>query len=114
MLHVSLFGPTGSSFLRAARAADRAVFAWTVNDEKRMQWGISKELDGIVTDDPKKFLDLCKDWRSSQKPPKFGVGEMLKVFQMQVMIIVFGFYLRWKFGAQWGASVKKEFRVKLA
>jgi len=114
MLHIALMGPTGSSFLKAAKEKERAVFAWTVNDEKRMRWGISKALDGVVTDNPKMFLEVCEEWKKKPQAPKFTIKESLQVFQFQLLILVLGFFFfRWKFGPQWGTSVAKEFRRKI-
>jgi len=70
----ALVGYPGSRFLRQARKYDRPVYAWTVNDERWMEWCIRKNMasggvdgstladkliDGVITDDPKKFLDVC-------------------------------------------------------
>lgn len=55
-----LVGPWGARFLRRARELGRAVFVWTVNDEEWMEWSVRKEVDGVITDDPKLFLDVCR------------------------------------------------------
>ncbi|KAF2102675.1 tubulin-domain-containing protein [Rhizodiscina lignyota] len=49
MLQVILMGPFGGSFIRKAKTLNREIFAWTVNDEKKMRWCIRKELDEIIT-----------------------------------------------------------------
>jgi glycerophosphoryl diester phosphodiesterase len=111
ILHMALLGPLGSSFITSAQESDRPVYAWTVNDEKKMQWGISKGLDGIVTDDPKKFLEVRKRWEvDGPKEVRFTLGEWIKILQMQMLIFVFGFYVRWKLGMN--APIAKEFVVK--
>ncbi|KAF2087252.1 PLC-like phosphodiesterase, partial [Saccharata proteae CBS 121410] len=53
-----LVGPLGASFLRKARKHHRPVFDWTVNKENAMRWSVEKGLDGVVTDDPKRFLEV--------------------------------------------------------
>jgi glycerophosphoryl diester phosphodiesterase len=99
MLQFSLLGPLGSSFIKSAQKKDRPVYAWTVNDEKKMQWGIAKGLDGIVTDDPKKFLEVRKKWEmEGTRKVGFTLREWVKILQMQVLIFVFGTYMRWKMG----------------
>ncbi|ORY63029.1 PLC-like phosphodiesterase [Pseudomassariella vexata] len=60
MLQYSLVGPCGTRFLKDVRKAGRLVFVWTVNDEAWMEWSIRKGLDGVITDDPKLFLEVCK------------------------------------------------------
>ncbi|KAF9637815.1 Glycerophosphoryl diester phosphodiesterase [Lasiodiplodia theobromae] len=57
-----LAGPLGAAFRRKAQGDSRPVFAWTVNKERMMRWSIEKALDGVVTDDPKKFLEECERW----------------------------------------------------
>jgi glycerophosphoryl diester phosphodiesterase len=59
--------PFGRRFIREVQAARRPIFAWTVNEENVMKWCIQRGLDGVITDDPKKFNEICKEWR--------GVGE---------------------------------------
>ncbi|KAL6866126.1 hypothetical protein ACO1O0_002228 [Amphichorda felina] len=85
ILRESLVGPCGSRFLRRARDADRPVMAWTVNDERWMEWCIRKNaaakrgpeatttiatttklIDGVITDDPRLFLEVCKRWEDEQ------------------------------------------------
>jgi phosphatidylglycerol phospholipase C len=58
MHHKIIAGPGGSGFLRDVRAANRSIFLWTVNDIVWMKWSIGKEVDGVITDDPKKYLEV--------------------------------------------------------
>ena len=55
----ALVGPIGSRFIKATREAGRDLFVWTVNDEQWMEWSIRKQVDGVITDDPKRFLEVC-------------------------------------------------------
>jgi len=54
MLQQIMVGPCGSKLLKDIRKARRSIFLWTVNEEKTMKWCISKGVDGVITDDPKK------------------------------------------------------------
>ncbi|KAK4546779.1 hypothetical protein LTR36_001511 [Oleoguttula mirabilis] len=60
MLFPTLVAPGGKRFMREAREHGRQVLAWTVNKEDRMEWCIRRELDGVLTDDPKHFLEVCE------------------------------------------------------
>lgn len=61
MLFPALAGPGGRRFLRDATTKHhRQVMAWTVNTEDKMEWCIRRGLDGVMTDDPVKFLEVCK------------------------------------------------------
>lgn len=57
-----LAGPVGAAFRRKARRLRRPVFAWTVNKERAMRWCVEKGVDGCVTDDPVRFLEVCRRW----------------------------------------------------
>ncbi|KAH8671117.1 PLC-like phosphodiesterase [Xylariales sp. PMI_506] len=70
LLQYSLAGRCGNSFLRTAREMGRVVFAWTVNEKDWMEWCIEKELDGVITDDPKLFLEICDRWREAPSSSK--------------------------------------------
>ena len=60
MFQKTLVGPIGSRFIKSVRKSGRSLFLWTVNDEEWMEWSIRKESDGVITDDPKLFLEVCK------------------------------------------------------
>ncbi|KAK7989356.1 hemoglobin [Apiospora arundinis] len=62
MFVYSMVGRRGTRFLRAARDAGRSVFVWTVNDDDWMRWSIRKGVDGVITDNPERFLQICRDW----------------------------------------------------
>jgi hypothetical protein len=90
------------------------VYAWTVNEEKRMLWAIDRQLDGICTDDPKRFLELCEQWKKDTRKNqgvRFTVKEWFDIWKMQLMVLVFGTYIRWKMGIKW-VPVGKEFIVR--
>lgn len=63
----ALLNPYGAKFLRDVRKAERSIFLWTVNDEHWMMWSIKKGVDGVVTDDPKRFLEVCRKFERGEK-----------------------------------------------
>jgi phosphatidylglycerol phospholipase C len=90
MLQYSVAGPCGKRFMKDARKKGRAVFVWTVNDEEWMEWSIRKELDGVITDDPKLFLEVCDRWgRESveSKLPESGRPRSRRVKHMAIMLL---------------------------
>ncbi|OJD34307.1 glycerophosphoryl diester phosphodiesterase [Diplodia corticola] len=133
-----LAGPLGAAFRRRAQGRrgkggdgsddPRPVFAWTVNKERMMRWSIQKGLDGVVTDDPKRFLDECERWKGKKDgdgngsavtaaPPRgrkrldevegwvwrgWGVGEVLDLLRVQLFILVLTPILLWWL-RPWGA-----------
>ena len=62
LLQQTLTGFTGKRFLHKAKEARRNVFVWTVNKEKAMEWSIRHSVDGVITDDPKLFREVCDRW----------------------------------------------------
>ncbi|KAK0728420.1 PLC-like phosphodiesterase [Lasiosphaeria miniovina] len=92
----SLVGPAGRYFVKAIREARRALFVWTVNDEEWMEWSIRKKVDGVITDNPRLFLDVCSRWeaegRGSRRwrvPSARGVRLYLTAFCIQALQLVF-------------------------
>lgn len=51
--------------MHRARKLKRKIYVWTVNEEQWMEWSIRKGVDGVITDDPKLFLEVCG---------RYGVG----------------------------------------
>ncbi|KAF4911370.1 Phosphatidylglycerol phospholipase C [Colletotrichum viniferum] len=62
MFQKSLVGPMGKAFMRVLKAHDRRLFVWTVNEEEWMEWSIAKGVDGVITDEPEAFLEVCRRW----------------------------------------------------
>lgn len=61
-----LYGLGGRCFVRECQARRRPLYAWTVNEPSWMRWAIDGGLDGVITDDPKKYLDVCKRHRGGK------------------------------------------------
>ena len=89
--------PWGRAFTRKAQCDNRPVFAWTVNEERRMRWGIRHGLDGVITDDPKLFLDVRKGWHES-KSDGIGLIMWLDVLRVNLFALIFGVLFQMKFG----------------
>jgi phosphatidylglycerol phospholipase C len=54
----------GSLFSSQARNNGRLIFSWPDNHEDWMALSLRNEVDGVITDDPKLFLEMCERWRS--------------------------------------------------
>ncbi|KAF2994114.1 hypothetical protein E8E14_000665 [Neopestalotiopsis sp. 37M] len=66
MFNYSFATARGSRLRREARKRGQLVFSWTDNADEWMALSIRNEVDGVVTDDPKRFLELC-DQKARQK-----------------------------------------------
>ncbi|TQN70397.1 Phosphatidylglycerol phospholipase C [Colletotrichum shisoi] len=74
MFQKSLVGPAGKLFIRDVRKAGRRLFVWTVNDEEWMEWSIRAGADGVITDDPELFLEVCRRWEGKDTAAGAAAG----------------------------------------
>ena len=99
ILQKSLLAPAvGRRFLRDAKKKGRPVYDWTVNDDSMMKWSIEQGIDGVITDDPKRFLEVCEEWEQGKRDIKITFKEWLMVAWINLMVIVFGCIFWWKYG----------------
>ena len=64
-----------------------------------MRWGISKELDGVITDDPKRFLEVCDEWEHGTRGIKISWGQWMMIAWINLMVLVFGTIFWWKYSS---------------
>jgi hypothetical protein len=101
MLQRVLLGWSGRRFMADVRAAKRPLFVWTVNDDNLMRWCIHKEVDGVITDNPKRFNEICRDWEKEgvmekEKKTSQTLRQWWTTLYFWFMIFVFGFGFRRK------------------
>ena len=108
MLEKVLVGPIGTRFIRDVRRARRPLFVWTVNENNMMKWSIQKEVDGVITDDPKKFHDLCDQWTADEPLAKVTWAKWLYTFWLYVIFAGYYFLFKHKFPEMVGQYVKRE------
>ncbi|OAL48962.1 tubulin nucleotide-binding domain-like protein [Pyrenochaeta sp. DS3sAY3a] len=114
-----LMTPWGKLFIRKAQCDGRPVFAWTVNEESRMRWDIRHGLDGVITDDPKMFLEVRRNWHEGTKD-SISIKTWLDVLRMNFFALIFTVLFGLKFGeiitlqaGQCGNSVGQQFWQQL-
>ncbi|KAK3403026.1 PLC-like phosphodiesterase [Sordaria brevicollis] len=94
-----LVGPIGARFISKIRKAQRKLYIWTVNEERWMEWGIRKGVDGVITDNPKLFLEVCERYSRKDKE-QVGSGAKrggqaknirmhVNAFLLQILAVVF-------------------------
>ncbi|KAF2452125.1 tubulin-domain-containing protein [Karstenula rhodostoma CBS 690.94] len=98
MYQAALMLPWGRAFVRKAQRDRRPVYAWTVNEERRMRWDIRHGIDGVVTDDPKLFLEVRRGWHEGMKE-NFGLLMWLDVLRANLFVMIFAGFLRMKHGS---------------
>jgi glycerophosphoryl diester phosphodiesterase len=97
MLQKVLLGPIGTRFIRDVKEAKRHLFVWTVNEKNLMKWSIQKEVDGVITDDIKKFREICDDWSDDDEPVQVNFAQWLYTFWLYFVVLVFGLLFRYRF-----------------
>ncbi len=100
MFQKIMVGPRGRSFLKDVKRSGRSIFVWTVNDENWMKWSIQKRVDGVITDDPRKYLKLCEKYEDGDKQVHISMfdGGMLILFN--ILAIFFGWLMRYRFSSK--------------
>jgi phosphatidylglycerol phospholipase C len=88
-----MVGPFGKSMLKDVRKAKREIFLWTVNDVKAMKWCILKEVDGVITDDPKTYLEVCETYGG--EPIHFSMFTLLRIVILNVLSRIAMVMLYW-------------------
>jgi glycerophosphoryl diester phosphodiesterase len=97
MLQKVLFGPIGANFIKDVKDAGRQIFIWTVNSDNMMRWGIQKEVDGVITDDPKRFKEICDNWTDNEPIVRPSVAQWLYTFWLYMLIGAFFPGFKWQF-----------------
>ncbi|MCJ1390577.1 hypothetical protein MMC18_003437 [Xylographa bjoerkii] len=98
LLQKTLFLSTG--FIGEARRLDRPLVVWTVNDDEMMRWSISKGVDGVITDDPKRFREVSDAWMGGRRKVVIRWKTWVELVWIQLMVIVFGGIFHWKMRAK--------------
>lgn len=44
-----------------------------------MKWCIARGLDGVITDDPKRFLEVCDEWEQGRREIRMSVGQWMMI-----------------------------------
>ncbi|KAK9469540.1 PLC-like phosphodiesterase [Lipomyces arxii] len=58
---VSIYSNEGYKFIQEVRAAQKAVFVWTVNTDEAMRLCIALQIDAVLTDNPVRFTEVRQD-----------------------------------------------------
>jgi hypothetical protein len=101
-----LMGPLGRGFLEEARAARRRVYVWTVNAPNLMRWCIRHKIDGVISDEPARFRQICDEWEKehsdglSLRDPKLdriSFKQRLQIYVVALYVVVFAWFIKRKY-----------------
>ena len=100
MLQKALMLPYfGARFIRDVKAKGRPLYVWTVNEPEMMRWCIKRELDGVITDDPKRFLEVCDEWERGKRDVDTSWGQWMMIAWTNFMVLIFGTIFWWKYSS---------------
>ena len=88
----------GARFIRDAKRKGRPLYVWTVNEEDIMKWSIKQGFDGVITDDPGRFLEVCDEWEQGKRDIEISWGQWMGIAWINFMVIIFGTIFWWKYG----------------
>jgi glycerophosphoryl diester phosphodiesterase len=104
-----LFGYAGKRFMRDVKKAKRPLFVWTVNEDNLMRWCVHKEVDGVITDNPKRFNEIVDNWEEEkQKPVAQTWRQWFQTVWFWIMILIFSVPFRRK----WPETVEGVLKLK--
>lgn len=92
-----LLGPAGASFIHDVKAAGREMFVWTVNDEKTMKWSVQQGMDGVITDNPELFRQVCDEWRDDEAEIVPSLFQWLYACWLYLVVWVISFVFKYRF-----------------
>ena len=74
-----------------------------------MRWSIDRGVDGVITDDPKRFLEIGEEWeRGSREMGRMTWHQWALMVWVNFLVLVFGIVFRWKYpGRKPGEQVRR-------
>lgn len=97
MLQKILLGPIGASFIRDVKEAGRHLLVWTVNETNLMKWSVQKEVDGVITDDVKRFREVCDNWIDDEETIQVNLAQWLYAFWLYLVVLFYTLGFRRRF-----------------
>ncbi|KAL4883582.1 PLC-like phosphodiesterase [Aspergillus karnatakaensis] len=96
-VHLSLFNHgfatnRGSRIRQSAKGNSRMIFSWSDNEDIWMARSIQNDIDGVITDDPNRFMELCGRWGEEgvrDKASKRTMGQKVQWVLLNVLILVY-------------------------
>lgn len=58
-----------------------------------MRWSIKNGLDGVVTDDPKRYLEICDEWAAGKRDVGLNWKDLGGSFCISLFALIFGNFL---------------------
>lgn len=88
-----VFPGGGRLLTQIQKKHNKPVYAWVVNEEHTMKWCIRRGVDGVLCDDPRKFLDICRDFDLDTREP--WISFSLRTYWEAVVAVAAMAYKAW-------------------
>ena len=76
-----------------------------MNDEKNMDWCIRRGLDGVITDNIPKLVEMCKTFEEKKKY-RWPMKLLFRFIYFNIWIYLFGVIVSGRFGKRIDRHVK--------
>ncbi|KAI9835077.1 MAG: hypothetical protein M1819_002629 [Sarea resinae] len=100
ILQHALMTPSGRKFTRKVQAMQRPILSWTVNSDYAMKWCIRQKLDGVITDNPKRFLEICDHYDESSDKQRLTLKGLIGILRIMIFATLFSIVFEWRHGKQ--------------
>lgn len=106
----ALYGPIGERFINDVQKADRPLYLWTVNDTNAMKWSIVQGVDGVITDDPRLYNNVCDNFNVEKDGSKIRIPtkEVLYTFWLYFLMMLFSIPLKYRLAGSADSFLKTE------
>ena len=114
MFAKTLYGPIGRRFIRDVQGAQRPLYLWTINEANIMKWSILRGVDGVITDDPKLFNDVCDSFDPDTEGSnvRITLAQWLYTFWLYILVAIFSIPMKHRLAGSADSFLKAE-RQKL-
>jgi glycerophosphoryl diester phosphodiesterase len=93
LVYMAFALPGGTGLIDEARRVGKSVWSWTINTPQTMEWAVSSNLDGVITDFPDKYNAYVTslerkdtDQPVAARPASFTWSQVLR-FRVTLFII---------------------------
>lgn len=108
MFAKTLLGPIGDRFIKDVQDSGRQLYIWTVNEPNIMKWGIIKGVDGVITDNPELFNNVCDGFDPDADKAQITLKQWLYTFWLYFLVALFSIPLKHRLAGSADSFLKSQ------